>query len=183
VQNDEALAQRIQQGGQQAMELLVDRYQGPLFAYLYRLTDGDAALAEDLVQESFVRVLRSIEQYQYPRPFKPWLYSIATNLGRDHFKRLSTRQTTYLTEAIANQPDPGSAASPEAVALAQAEATLLRAALLDLPDHQRETLILRYYQEFSLQEIAEIQNLPVGTVKSRLSLGLKRLRSLMEEQE
>lgn len=181
MQSDEMLARSVQQGNTDAMHTLVDRYQGALFAYLFRLTNGDSALAEDLVQESFIRVMRSAKQYQYPRPFKPWLYQIATNLGRDHYKRLSTRQTVYLTEAIANRPDSNVRNAPEAVAMADDESAALREALEDLPDHQRETIILRYFQELSLAEIAEVQGLPVGTVKSRLSLGLKRLRSVMEE--
>lgn len=181
MQTDEALARSVQQGNIQDLQVLVDRYQGPLFAYLYRLTNGDAVLAEDLVQDAFVRVLRASGQYQYPRPFKAWLYSIATNLGRDHYKRLSTRRTTAMTEGLANRPDSRAGTSPEAVAVAHDETVLLREALLDLPDHQRETLVLRYYQELSLAEIADTLDVPIGTVKSRLSLGLKRLRELLEE--
>ncbi len=124
MQSDEALARSIQQGHMQDLQVLVDRYQGPLFGYLYRLTGGDGPLAEDLVQEAFVRVLHAISQYQYPRPFKPWLYSIATNLGRDHYKRLSTRQTTAMSDHLLEQADPQRQTMPEAVAIAQDEASV-----------------------------------------------------------
>jgi RNA polymerase sigma-70 factor (ECF subfamily) len=161
----------------------VERYHGPLLGYLYRLTGGDGALAEDLVQDTFMRVLRSIDQYHYPRAFKPWLYAIATNLGRDHHKRLATRQTVSMSEAHLNQPDYRASAAPEAVAVAHDEAMGVKLALADLPDQQREVVMLRYYQELALTEIADVLNIPVGTVKSRLSLGLKRLRTQLEQEE
>jgi RNA polymerase sigma-70 factor (ECF subfamily) len=183
VRSDEALAYGVQQGHTDDLRALVERYHGPLLGYLYRLTGGDGVLAEDLVQETFLRVLRSIEQYRHPRAFKPWLYAIATNLGRDHYKRLATRQTVAITEAVLNQPDQRTSAAPEAVALAHDEAIWVNAALADLPDHQREVVVLRYYQELALTEIAEALNIPVGTVKSRLSLGLQRLRSRLMEEE
>ena len=183
MQTDEALAHSVQQGNMQDLQTLVERYHGPLLGYLYRLTSGDEALAQDLVQEAFLRVLHSIAQYQYPRRFKPWLYAIATNLGRDHYKSLATRRSVPMNEAVLEQPDSRQRSLPEAVALARDEALAVQAALLDLPEHQREAVVLRYYQELSLNEIAEVLNVPVGTVKSRLSLGLQRLREHLQEED
>jgi RNA polymerase sigma-70 factor (ECF subfamily) len=182
VQSDESLAQRLQQGDIQDLQLLVERYHGPLLGYLYRLTGGDEALAQDLVQETFLRVLHSIDLYQYPRRFKPWLYTIATNLGRDHYKRLATRQSVPMPDSIIEQADNRLQAVPEAFMIAQDEATRVKTALLQLPDLQREAIMLRYYQGLALVEIAQVLSVPVGTVKSRLSLGLKRLQSLLGEE-
>ncbi len=181
---DETLALAISQGDRGALAALVERHHSPLLGFLDRMMGGDRALAEDLVQETFLRLLRTIWQYQYPRPFKPWLYMIATNLARDHYKCADTQQTDTLIERqldaepfIDHQP-----AQLEDDIFADAEAQQVAGALLTLPSAQREVVILRYYQELSLAEIAEALNLPVGTVKSRLSVGLRRLRDVLERE-
>ncbi len=177
-ETDEQLALSLQHGEASALTLLVERHHGPLLGYLYRLMGGDRALAEDLVQETFLRLIRNIGQYRHPRPFKPWLYAIATNLARDHYKSADTRRTDpladeSLTSTLNETPlDEG--------LLTVDDARQVTGALAALPGGQREALILRYYQNLSLNEIAEALDIPVGTVKSRLSLGLKRLKELLE---
>lgn len=179
---DENLAQQIQKGEKQALALLVERHHSLLLGYLYRMTGGDRALAEDLVQEAFLRLLRGIKRYIYPRPFKPWLYTIATNLARDHYKAADARRTINLTmdgegRNLANEE------VPEVSVLEADEIDQVIGALASLPDHQREVVVLRYYQELSLNEISEVLDIPVGTVKSRLSIGLKNLRERLTEEE
>ena len=176
--SDETLAQQLQDGRLSALAILVERYHGPLLAFLYRLTGGHKPLAEDLVQDCFLRLLRSIGGYQGTRPFKPWLYAIATNLARDHYKQADQRRTeTPSDDTWVNYPS--REPLPEQVAASHDTAARVQAALWGLPDHQRETIILRYYQELSLQEISQTLEIPVGTVKSRLSLGLQALKQLM----
>lgn len=178
---DEDLALGIQQGNKADLTVLVERHHSPLLGFLYRMTGGDRSLVEDLVQESFLRVLRSIHHYQYPRPFKPWLYQIATNLARDHYKAADFRHVDILRDGEmewANEDD-----LPETALLSDEQTRRVVDALDDLPAHQREIVILRYFQELSLAEIADIVDVPVGTVKSRLSLGIGRLRALLVEQE
>jgi RNA polymerase sigma-70 factor (ECF subfamily) len=153
--------------------------------YLYRLTNGDRFLAEDLVQETFLKLLKSINQYQYPRPFKPWLYAIATNLARDYFKRADSRRTASAPEqhglGHGRWSQTGSLENRLAARqTAVQQAAAVNKAIQSLPDHQREVILLRYYQAFSLAEISAALNIPLGTVKSRLSLATKRLRELME---
>lgn len=179
MQTDEDLARSLQRGNQMALARLVERHHSLLLGFLYRMTGGDRALAEDLVQESFVRVLRGITYYQYPRPFKPWLYTVATHLARDYYKQAEMRHTLSMSDDVPELETD----APETLLLLDSEARQVAAAITRLPDHQREVLILRYYQELSLLEIAEIVDVPVGTVKSRLSLGLKRLREWVVEQE
>jgi RNA polymerase sigma-70 factor, ECF subfamily len=178
---DERLALRIQQGEQVALAALVERHHHRLIGFLYRLTGGDRALAEDLAQESFLRVLRSIGQYRYPRPFKAWLYAIATNIARDHYKSAESRRTTN-TDDSNQELLPQYSEQPEETLLDWDEGQRVAAAITALPDHQREVVILRYYQELSLAEIAEALEIPVGTVKSRLSIGLMRLKNLLDEE-
>src|SRR5690349_20252143 len=90
---DEDLALDIRRGNVDSLRWLVERHHEPLLGYLYRMTGGARALAQDLLQDVLVRMLGAIGQYQHPRPFKPWLYTSATNLARDHYKRAETRHT------------------------------------------------------------------------------------------
>lgn len=181
LQTDEALALGVQRGKQADLAELVQRHHSPLIGYLYRMTGGDRTLAEDLAQETFLRVIRGIQQYQHPRPFKPWLYMLATNLARDHYKRAETRRATPMSDEISRQLEADD--RPEDVLLADDETRQVIEALATLPDHQREAVVLRYYQGLSHVEIAEALNIPTGTVKSRLSNGLSRLRELLGEAE
>ncbi len=176
VPNDETLAQRLQSGDRAALAVLVQRHHTALIGFLYRLTSADRSLAEDLAQETFVRALQRIGSYHYPRPFKAWLYAIATNLARDHYRRAETRRTTTTFDAVSLIEGE----APDAALLAAEEEQQVVAALRCLPDHQREVVIFRYYQALSLQEIADLLKIPVGTVKSRLSFALKALRQHLE---
>jgi RNA polymerase sigma-70 factor (ECF subfamily) len=172
VPTDEELALGIQQGRASDLSALVERHYDALTGYLYRMTGGDRLLSEDMVQETFLNVLRGIKSYSYPRPFKPWLYAIATNLIRNHYKSADTRRALALEEdheeslTVEFEIDP--------------DAHELMTALKAMPDHQREVIVLRYSLDMSLDEIGQVLNIPVGTVKSRLSLGLRRLRTEME---
>jgi RNA polymerase sigma-70 factor (ECF subfamily) len=178
---DEDLALGIQRGQTGDLVTLVERHYSILMGYLYRMTGGNRMLSEDMAQETFLRVLKGIGGYQYPRPFKPWLYAIAANLTRNFFKQADTRHTISAEDEAYGETH-NDLDSPEGSLLASDEAQQVVGALKLLPTHQREVVILRYYQELSLGEIAEILDIPVGTVKSRLSLGLRRLREAMEVQ-
>jgi RNA polymerase sigma-70 factor (ECF subfamily) len=174
---DEQLARRVQRGHTSDLALLVERHHSPLLGFLYRLTGGDRALAEDLTQETFLRALRSIRQYQTSRPFKPWLYAIAVNVARDHFKRAATRYVVMLTDdELLALPDP-----IDLEEVIEVDGPRLAAAIMSLPLHQREAIILRYDQDLSLAEIAAVLSIPIGTVKSRLSLGLRQLRQQLKD--
>jgi RNA polymerase sigma-70 factor (ECF subfamily) len=165
-------------GDQAALGLLVSRHHAPLLGYLYRLVAGDRPLAEDLVQETLLRVLRR-RTYQSGRAFKPWLYTIATNLARDYFKSAASRSQRKRNheEELLHLRDP--AASPEERALASEQSSEVRVALAQLGNGYRVVVLLRFYQGFTLQEIAETLQIPVGTVKSRLSVGVHRLRTIL----
>lgn len=169
----------VQAGDRPALGRLVERHHRPLIGYLYRLSGGDRPLAEDLAQETFVRLLRG-SCYQVGRPFKPWLYAIATNLARDHFKAAYTRHTVAPVETA----DPVDAApGPEEVALAAEQGGEVAVALRRLGPEYRAALLLRFYGDLSLQEIAIALDVPLGTVKSRLSVGCRRLRVLLANPE
>jgi RNA polymerase sigma-70 factor (ECF subfamily) len=177
--SDEQLMAAVMAGDQRALAVLVTRHHAPLLGYLYRLVGEDRPLAEDLVQETLLRVLR---QHTHPldRPFKPWLYTIATNLARDYFKSAAVRQRGRRgdeEEALLRLYD--SAPGPEECVLAAEQGSEVRAALAQLSEDFCVVVVLRFYQGFSLQEIAETLQIPLGTVKSRLSVGVHRLRAML----
>jgi len=165
----------VQAGDRAALAALVARHHSSLLGYLYNMVGGDRPLAEDLVQETFVRLLRG-GHYTVDRAFKPWLYAIATNLARDHFKAAATRYAA--PGAVApDRPDPEP--EPEAQALAAEQGQQVAAALARLGPEYRAALVLRFYGDLSLQEVATTLGTPVGTVKSRLSVGCRRLRAIL----
>ncbi len=177
--SDEQLMIAVMAGDQVALAALVIRHHAPLLGYLYRLVGGDRPLAEDLVQETLLHVLRQ-RTFRSDRPFKPWLYAIATNLAHDYFKSAAVRQRWRgddEEEALLQLYD--SAPGPEERALAAEQGSEVRAALAQLREEYRVVVLLRFYQGFSLQEIAETLQIPLGTVKSRLSVGVHRLRTVL----
>ncbi|MDX2162159.1 MAG: RNA polymerase sigma factor [bacterium] len=179
VVTDEEYGRRLQTGDRGAVGVLVERHHAALIGYLYRMTGGDSALAEDLAQETFVRVLRFIAQYRYPRPFKAWLYAIATNIARNHYNSADQRHTLS-ADPDAPEPPDDSATLDDPLIHADDVRAVIRA-LAALPAHQRETIVLYYYQALSIAEIAETLAVPLGTIRSRLSLGIGRLREKMKE--
>jgi RNA polymerase sigma-70 factor (ECF subfamily) len=174
---DEQLIARVLAGERSALAPLVERHHQPLFGYLYRLTHGQRHLAEDLVQDTFIRVLQQ-SSFQTGRPFKPWLYAIATNLAYDHFRRAATRPSMSLADpmyAELSDAKPG----PEERVQATSDNQAVVAAIRQLASEYQTALLLRFYCGLCLQEIAEVLGVPIGTVKSRLSVGTRRLRDLL----
>lgn len=171
---DEDLARGVQRGDADDLRWLVERHHALLVGFLYRMTAGDRPLAEDLTQETFLRMLRSIHQYQHPRPFKPWLYAIAVNLVRDYYGQAEMRHTESIPEQIL-LPQTGSLA-PERLLVQEDERVQVQTAVSHLPPLQRAVVLLRYREGLSLADIAAALDIPVGTVKSRLSLALRMLR-------
>ena len=178
---DEQLIARVMAGEPAALQPLVERYHGPLLGYLYRLTGGDRPLAEDLVQDTFEHVLRQAS-FRPGRPVKPWLYAIATHLAYDHFRKPGAHRTTGLDDPVAPE-HADEAAGPEEQALAASTGRQVAQAINTLPNEYRAALVLRYYSGHSLQEISAALDIPLGTVKSRLSVGTRRLRQLLRREE
>ncbi len=169
----------VMTGKTMALAILVERYHASLLGYLYRLVSGDRSLAEDFVQETFLSILQQ-RGYQVGRPFKPWLYAIATNLARDHFKSADARRVVRQTDDDDDaQLRSDAACSPEALALTLEQGDEISAMVSRLSEEYRVVLLLRFYQGMKLQEIADTLYVPLGTVKSRLSVGTRQLRKLL----
>lgn len=174
---DEELCHQVQEGNEAAMEALVHRFHRPVFGYLFRHLENRSA-AEDLTQETFARLLVRVHQYRFPQPFKPWLFTIAQNLYRDHCKAQANRSTVPVAEPI-------SPAVPEPydLSLRIAERIEVITAIRSLEAPQREVLLLRYYHDLKVDEIADVVGVPSGTIKSRLFGAMGKLRDLLGAEE
>lgn len=176
--SDEQLALQAQRGDQAALLMLAERFYPLMFRYLYRICGGDRLLAEDMTQDVFLRVQRGLERYQSPRPFKTWIYTIATNLVRDHWARLDTRRTANVELPDLSGDD--AQLNAETALIEQENTARIKAALGTLSYAQRQVVLLYYYEELSQIDIAAVVDIPLGTVKSRLFTGLRRLREVLQ---
>ncbi|MCI0680598.1 MAG: sigma-70 family RNA polymerase sigma factor [Gemmataceae bacterium] len=182
--SDEDLLAAFRQGRREAFGLLVRRYEGELYGYLRRYL-GDAELADDVFQNTFLQVFTKIRHYQSGRPVRPWLYTIATNQAIDALRRAGRHQAVSLDlerdeSSGADLPQlmgflESRGPSPLEHVQGEERRQLVRAGVERLPDFLRQVVVLAYYQGLPYKEIAEIMDIPVGTVKSRLHAALMRL--------
>jgi len=183
--SDEDLLVRFCQGETEAFGTLVRRYERELYGYLRRYL-GDAALAEDVFQNTFLQLYVKSGQYEPGRPVRPWLYTIATHQAIDALRRNGRHQAVSL-EQHRSVDGPGElqgliesleSRSPGPVENASNEERRerVRAAVEALPDFLRQVVVLAYYQGLKYREVADILEIPVGTVKSRLHAALARLQ-------
>ena len=181
--SDEQLLEQYRAGSGQAFSELVQRYEHELYNYLRRYL-GDASLAEDVFQTTFLQVHLKLDLYQDGRPVRPWLYTIATNQAIDALRKAGRHQPVSLdAQARGPQEQGGTYASLiegrdmdplEHLEVAERR-QWVRETLESLPEHLRCVVILAYYQGLKYREIAEVVRVPVGTVKSRLHAALARL--------
>jgi RNA polymerase sigma factor (sigma-70 family) len=176
---DGELAARARDGDVGAFEELVTRYEGIAFrvAYLVVRSHGDA---EDAVQEAFVKAYYALPRFHAGAPFRPWLLRIVANEARNRGR--SSRRRDGLTLRVATADRGEAAPSPEVAALARADAEALVTALDRLSDKDRLVIAYRYLFEMSEAETAEALGVRPGTVKSRLSRALKRLRADLTDE-
>ena len=177
--DDSGLVTRAQRGDASAYEEIVQRYQQVAFRTAYVIT-GSAAEAEDAAQEGFVKAYRALDRFRPGAELRPWLLRIVANEARNRLRSSGRRHRLELrlTEGFR----PGDAApSPEAVAVALDERQRLLAMVNALGDEDRQVIASRYFLELSGEETAAALGIPEGTVKSRLSRALARLRALVEE--
>jgi len=167
MRSDEDLMAAVASGDETALTALIDRYAANVHAYLLRHC-GNREDADDLLQETWVRIARSARSFDTARRFRSWIYGIATNLARDLFRRRLTRERAL--RDLAAQPP----AAPSADSVDRSE---LRERVAELPENMRAVLLLRYYEGMSEAEMAEVLDIPRGTIKSRLHAALRELRS------
>jgi RNA polymerase sigma-70 factor (ECF subfamily) len=164
--SDEELMSAVAGGDEAALAMLIGRHAPRLRAYLFRHS-GNREDADDLLQETWVRVARSARRFDPTRRFRSWLYGIATNLARDLFRRRATSERALRELAMRPRVEPE---------VGPIDSSLLRERITRLPERMRAVLLLRYFEGMNEAEMAETLGIPRGTVKSRLHAALCELR-------
>jgi RNA polymerase sigma-70 factor (ECF subfamily) len=180
----DAAVLQLRRGDPDALATLMARYQNRIYRYLLRLVRQPAD-ADDLFQQTWLRVAEKIRSFDTSRDFDAWLFTVARNLAFDHLRRMRPQsldapasddvpEDTMLSRMATG--DPG----PFEQLLATERAQHLAAALENLPVTYREVLSLRFEEEMKLEEIAAVLSAPLSTVKSRLRRSLEQLRVILE---
>ncbi len=168
---DADLVERCLQGNEEGLRSLVQRYQGVVFGLCYRML-GHREDAEDVAQDVFVRMYRSLHRWDATRPFRPWLLTIAANRCRTALEKRSRRpRPTEIVDHIAETDSPNTELAEE-----------LQQALGQLREEYRECVILFHHQELSLTEVADILGSPPGTVKTWLHRARKELAEHLQRR-
>src|SRR5437667_9347141 len=171
----ETLIQRCLQGDQIAWDLIVRQYWRKVFNVAYKFV-GKHDAAEDLTQDIFLKIFKSLDTFDRRANFQTWLISISRNLCIDHYRSVRKERETIDRDVDANELSPMSRdPSPMAALEQQDRVLLLRQAMAELPDTLRTAVLMRDIQELSYQEIADKLRLPEGTVKSRINRGRTEL--------
>lgn len=182
---DKELVRRSLKGEKQAFEILVRKYQQPIFNYFGRLVGG-RELSLDLSQEVFLRAYAALHTYKEKYQFSTWLFRIASNLLIDYWrkKKIPVVPIESDPEEEDRQPVPLPDREPPVSETYEKKKMLekIEQAISQLPETWRELFVLRHMNEFSYEEIATIKNLPVGTVKNRVFQAKEWLRSRLEEK-
>jgi len=182
VPSDEDLVAAFQGGDWSAFDVLVARWERKIRGAIFRIM-GSEEESRDLCQEAFLKAFRSLHGFKGEARFSSWLYQIALNLCRDRLRRKRGKAFVSLDglEEDGGLPQ-GGGLSPYELAERGALFSLVREALGTLPDEQREVIVLKEYEELTFLEIAEILDVPLSTVKTRLYRGLVNLRGRLERQ-
>jgi len=187
---DESLMLRYQQGDKSAFPVLVRRHQQALFNFAFRQVRVPQ-VAEDVVQETFVRVVQNAADFKHEARFTTWVYTITRNLCIDQLRKRALRKHPSLDQAGGEEGDGPTlgeqTADPRASVEREATGSELKEriarAVDKLPDDQREVFLMREVSNLPFKEIAEITNVPENTVKSRMRYALERLQEALAEYE
>jgi len=190
-ETDEALMIRFQRGERAAFTQLVRRHQTGLYNFALRQLRVQS-LAEDVVQEAFVRVVQNALDFKHEARFSTWVYTITRNLCIDQLRKRALRKHPSLDEAKRGEEGDGptlgeqtadSRANVERQVTGSELKERIAAAVDELPDDQREVFLLREMSNLPFKEIAEITGVPENTVKSRMRYALERLQTALSEYE
>ncbi len=164
-------------------EAIVSRYKNPLFNFVFRFL-GDRDATSDVVQETFIKVYRNKDSYKTFAKFSTWIYTIAGNLAKTELQRRKRKNQISINswgedEETMDLPDGGPL--PDRLVDSGIKNKMIQEALLKLPEVYREMIILRDIQEMSYEEIAEMMDISIGTVKSRINRGRAQLQELLRD--
>jgi RNA polymerase sigma-70 factor (ECF subfamily) len=181
---DEELIARFQDGDNYAFDLLVKRYKDPLMNFIFRFV-GEKNEAEDIVQETFLRLFKNKHYYKEIAKFSTWIYTIAINLAKTKVIKKQKNKVFSLSSAYDDEDKDfdvkDDAYLPDDNANSRFQDELIQKALDSIPENYRKLVILRDIEEFSYEEISEMTGLPMGTVKSRINRGREKLQKLLKD--
>lgn len=181
---DEELIFEFQKEDVQAFNEIVFRYKDKLVNFLFRYT-GSRDEAEDLAQDTFLKLYRSKHLYKEIAKFSTWFYTIAINIAKTNLRKKSRKSAISISDFDPeNEKDfdlPADVISPEDSANASIENYYIQKAINSLGDKFKEVIVLRDIQDLEYEEIAKITGLPLGTVKSRINRGRERLKELLSD--
>lgn len=171
VLEDAQIVRQVLRGKQEAFAVLVERYQKPIFNFIYRFY-GNYELAQELTQETFLRCYQFLKSYDPERKFSTWLYTVAKNLCIDELKKRRSSREISLEDSLpavdAKEAEGAVDNNARTECIRSEESFKLLEALQELPAAARTVLLLHYFQGLSYQEIGETLGLPVSTVKIRI---------------
>ncbi|MGH2585232.1 MAG: sigma-70 family RNA polymerase sigma factor [Dehalococcoidia bacterium] len=181
--DDETLVRRVVQRDAEAFARLYDRYTDLVYSVALRVV-ADPALAQDAAQDVFLRLWRRPEAYDASRGrFVSWLVSVARNRAVDEVRMRGRRRVRELGEfSSMEDPPDGRAEDPQLAVQVQADRVAVRRALAQLPEDQRKALEMAYFSGLTQQEIAEQLQQPLGTIKTRTRLAMRKLRTLLSAE-
>ena len=179
---DLALVRRAKKGDYRAFDLLVLKYQSRIVSIAFKFVK-EIQLAEDISQEAFIKAYRSIDSFREESAFYTWLYRITANTAKNYLVSKGRRKESSISEMSISENDDfyelPTNDSPEQILMAQSLKDTIHDALSNLPEDTRTALSLREFEGLNYEEIAEIMNCPVGTVRSRIFRGREALENLI----
>ncbi|HEX9975375.1 MAG TPA: sigma-70 family RNA polymerase sigma factor [bacterium] len=179
---DEDLIERFQDGDLYAFDLIVKRYKNQLMNFVYRFL-GNSEEAEDLVQETFLRVYRNRRAYQKVAKFSTWIYTIAGNLAKTELRKRKRRKFFSISDLGYNEKDydiSDEAYNPEKEVDSRMKEEIIHREINQLSPKFRQVILLRDVQQLSYEEISQIVKIPLGTVKSRVNRGRLKLQEKLK---
>jgi RNA polymerase sigma-70 factor (ECF subfamily) len=159
----------LQKGSNSALDEIYARYSKKLLAFIYRMVNGNEALAQDILHDIFLKIIEKPQVFDVSKNFKPWIYQVAANAGK---KAHSSPTNVEITDASSSQV--GKTYQPNITEKKELNRSL-NSAICRLSDDHKAVFVLKHQQQMSIKEIAEIVQVPQGTVKSRLFTATKQL--------
>lgn len=175
---EKTLIEKCQQGDSHAFAALVNSHRKNVLTYFWR-NCGSTSEAEDMLQETLIKVWRALPRYRYEYRFTVWLFGIARNVLIDHLRRKKTRSVVRFTDEVPEQMETANPAFTLEAAEIQEK---LEAAIERLPEKQREIFLLRQHSEMSFKEIAESTGQPLNTVLGHMHYAVKKLQIILREE-
>ena len=177
MEEEQLWIRQVLAGDKQAYANIIDKYKNQLYATILRMTKNPQD-AQDLVQDAFIKVYRNLDKYDASGSFSGWLYRVAINHCMDEFrkKRYSTVQVEIDETKVVNREH------PEVVFLKKEKSRQLERLIATLPEDERLIILLRYVNEISYEEISEVMDVPLSTVRNKLHRAKKKMRETVKRE-